>query len=80
MDSGRERLYEKSVYLTFVFDLSVISQVTLLSEDKTIVDAHGWHITAVFQDCLLLVFFLNCGIIYTIVWASALSVLTIRVM
>ena len=56
MDSGRERLYEKSVYLTFVFDLSVISQVTLLSEDKTIVDAHGWYITVVFQDCLLLVF------------------------
>ena len=56
MDSGRERLYEKSVCLTFVFDLSVISQVTLLSEDKTMVDAHGWYITVVFQDCLLLVF------------------------
>ena len=53
MDSGRERLYEKSVYLTFVFDLSVISQVTLLSEDKTMVDAHGWYISAVFQDCQL---------------------------
>ena len=53
MDSGRERLYEKSVYLTFVFDLSVISQITLSSEDKTMVDAHGWYISAVFQDCQL---------------------------